>query len=172
MKSLLTVGMVAVILMTISGCGMNSAQLGERVRKEMQAELVKNDMFKDLKMKEVRLVKGEGIEYSGVGKGDIDGYPVKFDVTCKYDGDTVIWDASLVDDNMLTLAGVAAGKAVREKAKAAYDRMKAAWPDVKKSIGAKYAAASRKAGECYESAAKKAAEYMDSEKGRQEGREE
>ena len=141
--------MVALVAFAIAGCSMDSAELGEYVKKEMQEELVKNDVFKDLKMTSVRLIKTEGLEYAGVGKGEIGTYPVKFDVKCKYDGKTVLWDASLVDDNMVTLAGIAAGKALREK-------IKAAWPGVKKSITEKYDAASKKMGEYYDTAKKKA----------------
>ena len=138
----------------IAGCSMDSAELGEYVRKEMQEELVKNDVLKDLKMTSVRLIKTEGMEYAGVGKGEIGAYPVKFDVKCKYDGKTVIWDASLVDDNMLTLAGAAAGKALREK-------IKTAWPGIKNGIATKYAAASKKMGEYYDTAKQKASELLD-----------
>ncbi len=156
--------LIAAVACAAAGCGMNSAQLGEYVRKEMQEELVKNDVFKNLQMREVRLIKGEGIEFSGVGKGEIDGYAVKFDVKCKYDGNTVLWDASLKDDNMLTLAGAAAGKAVREKAKELCDKIKAAWPDVKKGIRQKYEEASKKAGEYYDAAVKKVEEGVDAAK--------
>ena len=144
--------------LAIAGCGMNSAELGEYVRKEMQEELVKNDVFKDLKMTSVRLVKTEGIEYAGVGKGEIGTYPVKFDVKCKYDGKTVIWDASLVDDNMLTLAGEAAGKALREK-------IKTAWPGIKNGIATKYAAASKRMGEYFDTAKQKASELLEEVRG-------
>ena len=149
--------MVAFVAFAFVGCSMDSVQLGEYVKREMQEELVKNDVFKALKMKEVRLIRSEGIEYTGVGKGEIDGHFVKFDVKCKYDGKTVIWDASLVDDNMATLAGIAAGKALR-------DKIKTAWPGVKKSIMEKYSAAAKKAGEYYEAATKKVTEGLDSVK--------
>lgn len=146
-------------VLAVAGCSMDSAELGEYVRKEMQEELVKNDVFKDLKMTSVRLLKTDGIEYAGVGKGEIGTYPVKFDVKCKYDGKTVLWDASLVDDNMVTLAGAAAGKALR-------DKIKAAWPGVKQSITEKYDAASKKMGEYYDAAKKKASELLDDAKGK------
>ncbi len=146
--------MVVSGVFAIIGCSMDSAELGEYVRKEMQEELAKNDVFKDLKMTSVRLVKTEGMEYAGVGKGDIGGHPVKFDVTCKYDGKTVLWDASLVGDNMASLASRAAGRAKGEK-------LKAAWPGIKKGIAEKYAAASKKMGEYYDTAKQKASELLD-----------
>lgn len=157
-------GLAAAMMLLVVGCGMNSAELGEYVRKEMQEELVKNDVFKSLQMKSVWLIKGEGMEYAGVGKGEIDGYIVKFDVKCKYDGKTVLWDASLVDDNMLTLAGRAAGKAVRETAADVYNKIKEAWPGAKAGIKQKYDAASKKAGEYYKAATKKVEEGIDSVK--------
>ncbi len=164
MKIIIYFCLVVAIGVVTAGCSMDSAELGEYVKKEMQEELVKNDVFKSLQMKSVRLIKEEGLEYAGVGKGEIDGYPVKFDVKCKYDGKTVLWDASLVDDNMLTLAGVAAGKAVREKATDVYNKLKDAWPGVKAGIKQKYDAASKKAGEYYNAATKKVEEGVDSVK--------
>ena len=107
--------------------------------------------------KEVRLLKDDGIEYSGVGKGEINGHPVKFDVKCKYDGKTVLWDASLSEDNLLSLAA-------KEKAKEVYDKVKALWPEVQKGIKRKYDAASKKAGEFYNAATKKVEEGIDSVK--------
>ena len=150
--------MAVACVLAVAGCSMDSAELGEYVRKEMQEELVKNDVFKDLKMTSVRLLKTDGIEYAGVGKGEIGSYPVKFDVKCRYDGKTVIWDASLADDNMLTLTGVAAGKAIR-------DKIKAAWPGVKKSIAGKYDAASKKMGEYYDTVKDKASGLLNGAKG-------
>ena len=154
MKSFLLVVSCALV---IAGCSMDSAELGEYVRKEMQDELVKNDVFKDLKMTSVRLIKTDGVEYAGVGKGEIGTYPVKFEVKCKYDGKTVIWDASLVDDNMLALAGKSAGKALCEK-------LKAAWPVIKKDIAEKYDAASKKMGEYFDAAKQKATELLEDSK--------
>ena len=149
-------GMLAAALV-VAGCSMDSAELGEYVRKEMQEELAKSDVFKDLKMTSVRLIKTEGLEYAGVGKGEIGAYPVKFEVKCKYDGKTVLWDASLVDDNMLTIASVSAGKALG-------DKIKAAWPGVKNGIAEKYAVASKKVGEYLDTAKKKASELLDDSK--------
>ncbi len=157
MKTIINMCMVVALAALVAGCSMDSAQLGEYVKKEMQEELVKTDGLKALKMKEVRLLKGEGIEYSGVGKGEIDGHPVKFDVKCKYDGKTVLWDASLSDDNLLSLAA-------KEKAKEVYDKFKGAWPGVKAGIKQKYDAASKKAGEFYNAATRKVEEGIDSVK--------
>ena len=139
--------------LAIAGCSMDSVELGEYVRREMQEELVKDAVFKGLKMTSVRLVKTEGVEYVGVGKGEIGAHPVKFEVKCKYDGKTVIWDASLVDDNLLTLAGKSLG-----------DKVKSAWPGVKKDIAEKSAAASKKMGEYFDTAKQKASELLDDAK--------
>ena len=157
MKTTINMCMAVALAAVVAGCSMDSVQLGEYVKKEMQAELVKTDGLKALKMKEVRLLKDDGIEYSGVGKGEINGHPVKFDVKCKYDGKTVLWDASLSDDNLLSLAA-------KEKAKEVYDKVKALWPEVQKGIKQKYDAASKKAGEFYNAATKKVEEGIDSVK--------
>lgn len=140
--------------LAMAGCSMDSLQLGEYVRKEMQEEFVKKDGFKALQMKEVRLIKqGENL-YVGVGKGEIDGTPIKFDVKCQYDGKTVLWDASLSDDNAISLAA-------KEKAREVYARIKAAWPGVKADLKQKCDEAAKKAGELYDAAAKKAGEAAD-----------
>ena len=39
-------GMLAAALV-VAGCSMDSAELGEYVRKELQEEIAKNDVFKD-----------------------------------------------------------------------------------------------------------------------------
>ena len=157
MKTAINMCMAVALAAVVAGCSMDSVQLGEYVKKEMQDELVKTDGLKALKMKEVRLLKDDGIEYSGVGKGEINGHPVKFDVKCKYDGKTVLWDASLSEDNLLSLAA-------KEKAKEVYDKVKALWPEVQKGIKRKYDAASKKAGEFYNAASKKVEEGIDSVK--------
>ncbi len=157
MKTTIKMCMAVALAAVVAGCSMDSVQLGEYVKREMQDELVKTDGLKALKMKEVRLLKDDGIEYSGVGKGEINGHPVKFDVKCKYDGKTVLWDATLSEDNLLSLAA-------KEKAKEVYDKVKALWPEVQKGIKRKYDAASKKAGEFYNAATKKVEEGIDSVK--------
>ena len=157
MKNWIKAYLMAAVACAAAGCGMDSAQLGECVRKEMQEELVKTTGLKDLKMKEVRLVRGEGIEYSGVGKGEIGGHVVKFDVTCKYDGKTVLWDAKPSEENLALLA-------TKEKARDICNALKAAWPEVKKSAKETLDAASKKAGEYYDAAKKKTGEYYDAAK--------
>ena len=149
--------LIAAVACAAAGCGMDSAQLGEYVKKEMQEELVKTSGLKDLKMTDVRLIKGEGVEYSGVGKGEIGGHVVKFDVTCKYDGKTVLCDAKPSEENFALLA-------TKEKARDICNALKAAWPEVKKSAKETLDAASKKAGEYYDAASKKAGEYYDAAK--------
>jgi len=149
--------MLAAVACAVAGCGMDSAQLGECVRKEMQEELVKTGGLKDLKMTEVRLIKGEGVEYSGVGKGEIGGHVVKFDVTCKYDGKTVLWDAKPSEENLALLAA-------KEKTREICNALKAAWPKVKKGAQETLDAASKKAGEYYDAAVKKVEEGVDAAK--------
>ena len=70
MKMSVDMCMALALAAVVAGCGMDSAELGERVRKEMQEELVKTDGLKALKMKEVGLVRDEGTSYSGVGRGE------------------------------------------------------------------------------------------------------
>ncbi len=154
MDAILKFFAVLACALAIVGCSMDSLQLGEYVRKEMQEEFVKKDGFKALQMKEVRLIKqGENL-YVGVGKGEIDGTPIKFDVKCQYDGKTVLWDASLSDDNAISLAA-------KEKAKEVYEKVKAAWPGVKADLKQRYDEAAKKAGELCDAAAKKAGEAAD-----------
>ena len=140
----------AACLLVIAGCGMDSVQLSEYVKKEMQAELVKVDGLKSLQMKEVRLLQDDEVNYSGVGKGEIDGRVVKFDVKCKYDGETVLWDASPSNDSLFTLA-------TKEKAQEICGK-------VKEGLKKAYDSASKKAGELYESAAKGTGKCIDSVK--------
>lgn len=149
--------LIAAVACVVAGCGMDSAQLGECVKEEMQEELVKASGLRDLKMTEVRLIKGEGVEYSGVGKGEIGGHVVKFDVTCKYDGKTVLWNATPSEENLALLA-------TKEKAKDICNALKTAWPEVKKSAKETLDAASKKAGEYYDAAVKKVEEGVDAAK--------
>ena len=155
MKNIVKACLAVAGAIAIAGCGMDSVQLGEYVRQEMQEELVRTDGLKALKMKEVRLIRGEGNNYAGVGKGELDGALVKFDVKCQYDGKTVLCDATLSEDNLLSLAA-------KEKAKAVYEKIKAAWPDIERSIKKKYHEASKKVLECCDAAAKKAEQCVDS----------
>ena len=52
MKFMKTCAVLACAI-AIAGCSMDSLQLGEYVRKEMQDEFVKKDGFKALQMKEL-----------------------------------------------------------------------------------------------------------------------
>ena len=140
----------AACMLAIAGCGMDSVELGEYVKKEMQAELVKVDGLKSLQMKEVRLLQDDDVNYSGIGKGEIGGRTMKFDVKCKYDGKTVLWEALPADDSMFSLA-------TKEKAQEIYGKVKAG---LKKT----YDDASKKAGELYESATKGTGKCSDSVK--------
>ena len=147
MNTVMKVGMVAVCAALIAGCAKNSAELGEQVMREMQTELVKTPGLKALRMREVRLIKRDELNYQGVGKGEIFGCPIKFDVTCQYDGSTVLWNAELSEDNLSVLAA-------KERAKEAYAAAMAAWPDVKAGLKAKFDAAVKKAGVCLDAAAR------------------
>lgn len=111
-------GVVVVLMALLVGCGkMNSAELGEKVRAEMQAELSKKSGLKGLVMESVRLVQREagGIDYVGVGKGSLNGEQVEFDVTCKYDGTTALWYAELTSDCLALLSAKEKAGAVVEQ---------------------------------------------------------
>ena len=140
----------AACLLAIAGCGMDSVQLGDYVKKVMQAEFVKVDGLKLLQMKEVRLLQDDKVNYSGIGKGEIDGRIVKFDVKCKYDGKTVLWEATPSSDSMFSLA-------TKEKIQEICGK-------VKEGLKKTYDSASKKAGELYESAAKGTGKYIDTVK--------
>ena len=50
MKTAINMCMAVALAAVVAGCSMDSVQLGEYVKKEMQAELVKTDGLKALKM--------------------------------------------------------------------------------------------------------------------------
>ena len=141
---------VAASLLVVAGCGMDTVELGECVRKEMQSELAKVDGLKSLQMQEVRLLKDGGVNYSGIGKGEIEGRSIKFHVKCKYDGKTVVWDASPADDNMFALA---TKEKIREICK-----------NIKEGLRKTCDSASKKADEFCERAAKETEKCIDSVK--------
>ena len=130
------IGFVVVVLAALVGCGqMNSHDLSEWVKGEMQRDLVKNVDFDGLRMERVALVHQEGVKYVGVGEGTMKGVPVKFDVTCDYDGHTVVWKSELRDSlavygkikggELKTKAGEA-WSATRDTFKKGYDKTAAA----------------------------------------------
>ena len=90
-------------------------------------------------------------DFSGVAVGSINGEYVKFDVTCKYDGTSILWDADLSEGSLEELR-------LKETARETYQLLKESWPKVKSSIGEGYDAAKKKAGEYYDKAKAKVAE--------------
>ena len=126
------------------GCGkMDSKELAEQVKIEMQRDLVKQELFSGLKLDTVALVhKGEN-RYEGFAKGDLHGLPIDFEVKCEYDGASAIWQAEPVGENALTLYGRKGGKYIREK-------LDENWPKVKEGLKESYRAAVEKSGKWYE----------------------
>ena len=90
----------ACALLLSAGCRKNSAQIADQVKSEMQQELTKKPGLKNLVVESVRLVKKSEEDFSGVAVGSINGEYVKFDVTCKYDGTSILWDADLSEGSL------------------------------------------------------------------------
>lgn len=161
---------VALAICAMAGCGKTSVDVAAQVKQEMQAELVKKTGLKSLVVEDVVLVKerADGIDYKGVATGKVDGEEVKFDVTCKYDGHSLLWSAELSEGSMAMLAA-------KEKAKELCEKLKGTWPQVKESVkqaseavvkAAEEAgdAMAKKTGETYDAAKKKAGEIIDAAK--------
>ena len=147
----------ACVLLLFAGCRKNSAQIAEQVKSEMQQEFTKKPGLKKLVVENVRLVKKSEEDFEGVAIGSINGEYVKFDVTCKYDGTSVLWDADLSEGSLEELR-------LKETARETYQLLKASWPRVKSSIGEGFDAAKKSVAEGYDAAKKKAGEYYDKAK--------
>lgn len=147
----------ACTLLLFAGCRKNSAQIAEQVKSEMQQEFTKKPGLKKLVVENVRLVKKSEEDFAGVAIGSINGEYVKFDVTCKYDGTSVLWDADLSEGCLEELK-------LKETARETYQLLKESWPKVKSSIGEKLDAAKKTVSEGYDAAKKKAGEYYDKAK--------
>lgn len=155
MKIRVLMCLIACISLVV-GCRKNSAQLAEQVKMEMQQEFTKRAGLKNLVVETVRLVKKseDGIDYSGVAVGAINGEYVKFDVNCKYDGTSVLWDADLSEGSLEALK-------LKETARETYQLLKASWPKATSAIAEKYNAAVKSAAEGYDAATKKVGELYD-----------
>lgn len=162
--------LVALAICAAAGCGKTSVDVAAQVKQEMQEELVKKTGLKGLVVQDVVLVKerADGIDYKGVATGKVDGEEVKFDVTCKYDGHSLIWNAELSEGCLAVLAA-------KEKAKELCAKLKGTWPQVKESVkqasdamvkAAEEAgdAMAKTTGETYDAAKKKAGELIDKAK--------
>ena len=144
----------ACALLLSAGCRKNSAQIAEEVKAEMQQEFTRKPGLKDLVIERVRLVKQSESDFSGVAVGSINGEYVKFDVNCKYDGTSILWDANLPEEELDALK-------LKESARETYQLLKKSWPKVKSSIGEAYDAAKKSVAEGYDAAKKKVGEYYD-----------
>lgn len=156
MKALI-VGCLVACIALFAGCRKNSAQIADQVKSEMQQELTKKPGLKNLVLESVRLVKKSEEDFSGVAVGSINGEYVKFDVTCKYDGTSILWDADLSEGSLEELK-------LKEAARETYQLLKESWPKVKSSIGEKLDAAKKTVSEGCDAAKKKAGEYYDKAK--------
>lgn len=135
--------LLASAMLAVVGCGrMDSRELAEQVKAEMQRDLVKRDLLDTLKVERVTLVHQEGNAYAGKAVGEVYGQPVQFDVTCQYDGTSVLWDAELVGDNPLTLLGRKGELAVR-------NALATNWPAFKADLRKRYDEAVRKSGDLF-----------------------
>ncbi len=144
----------ACALLLSAGCRKNSAQIAEQVKAEMQQEFTKKPGLKDLVVENVRLVKLSDEDFTGVAVGSINGEYLKFDVSCKYDGTSVLWNADLAEVSLDELK-------LKETARETYLLLRKTWPKVKSSIGEACDAAAKSVTEGLESAKKKACEYYD-----------
>jgi len=162
--------LAALAICAMAGCGSNSVDVAAQVKKEMQEELVKKTGLKGLVVDDVVLVKerADGIDYTGFATGKVDGEEVRFDVTCKYDGHSLVWKADLSEGCIAVLAA-------KETAKELCEKLKGSWPQVKESVkqasdamvkaaGEAGDAMAKKAGETYDAAKKKAGEFIDKAK--------
>ncbi len=147
----------ACALLLFAGCRKNSAQIADQVKSEMQQEFTKKPGLKSLVVESVRLIKQSEEDFSGVAVGSINGEYVKFDVTCKYDGTSILWDADLSEGSLEELR-------LKETARETYQLLKESWPKVKSSIGEGFDAAKKSVAEGYDAAKKKAGEYYDKAK--------
>ena len=174
MRKTIRFAFAVLALCAIAGCGNTSVDVAAKVKEEMQAELVKKTGLKSLVVDEVVLVKerDDGVDYTGVATGKVDGEEVKFDVACKYDGHSLIWKAELSEGSMAALAAKEKAKEACEKIKAACEKVKATWPEIKESVKQASdavvkqasdagAAVADAAGETYDAAKKKAGELLD-----------
>ena len=163
MVKLIRVACAVLALCAIAGCGKSSVDIAAQVKGEMQEELVKKTGLKNLVVDDVVLVKErpDGIDYTGVATGTVDGEEVKFDVACKYDGHSLVWKAELSEGCMAALAA-------KEKAKEWYgmlkDGVKRSSAAVAQAVEEASESVKKAAGETYDAAKKAAGEYYDSAK--------
>lgn len=156
MKALI-VGCLVVCIALFAGCRKNLAQIAEQVKSEMQQEFTKKPGLKKLVVEDVRLVKKSEEDFVGVATGNINGEQVKFDVSCKYDGSSVLWNAELSEGCLEALQ-------MKEAARETYQLLKESWPKVKSSVGEQFDAAKKSVAEGYDAAKKYAGECYDKAK--------
>lgn len=144
MNAVKKITMTLCVAVSLAGCGkMDSQELAEQVKLEMQRDLVKQDDYSSLKIGQVTLVHKGGVVYEGIATGDIQGLSVTFDVKCEYDGASLLWNVTPKDHNSLTIM-THKGKQYAEKQ---FDEK---WPKVKKQVKESYGSAVKKSGELYD----------------------
>ena len=131
----------ALALAALVGCGkMDSHALAQKVREEMQRDLVKDKSYSELLVEDVKLVHREGYQYAGVATGRLGDVPVTFDVTCTYDGASVLWKADLRD--AVAVFSKVTGREIKETASAAWDEAKgkaaSAWSSTREAVKSGY----------------------------------
>lgn len=119
---------LAVLAAALAGCGrMDSRALAEKVCAEMQRDLAKGS-FEDLKVEGVTLVEQGGNRYAGSATAQVKGVPIRYRVTCDYDGRSFCWNAEPDVSDAMVLAKL--------KAREAKDAVAKAWPGVKEDAKA------------------------------------
>ena len=156
MKALM-VGCLVACIAIFAGCRKNSAQIAEQVKSEMQQEFTKKPGLKKLVVEDVRLVKKSEEDFVGVATGSINGECIKFDVSCKYDGTSILWNAELSEGCLEVLQ-------MKETARETYQLLKESWPKVKSSVGEQLDAAKKSVAEGCDAAKKYAGEFFDKAK--------
>lgn len=144
MKNVVKCIIFVCVVAALAGCGkMDSKELADKVKLEMQRDLVKQDDYSSLKIGEVTLVHKGGVVYEGVATGDIQGLSVSFDVKCEYDGVSLLWNVTPKDHNSLTIMSHK-GKQYAEK------KFEEKWPKVKKQVKDSYDSAVMKSEALYD----------------------
>ena len=116
MRVMVRAAMVAMVALVGCERRMDSVQLAEYVKGEMQRELVQKSLYQDLQVGQVTLVqKDDSNNYTGKAQGTIKDTPVTFDLTCVYDGKSVVWDSKLSGDSELALRAKLEGKELGAK---------------------------------------------------------
>lgn len=137
----------------LAGCGrMDSRALAEKVCAEMQREMAKG-AFEDLKVEGVTLVEQGDNRYAGTATAQVKGVPIRYRVTCDYDGKSFCWNAQPDVSEAMVMAKL--------KAREAKDAVAKAWPGVKEDAKAAAGMAADAVGKVADAAADAADKTVD-----------